>query len=173
MICVIFYEQEMFFLEMENILVFYKNGLGFTGGTLVISRSSSLSCLLCSLSSSIDVLVSKYYLFLTNFYKNLVKILLLMFCLCGLWLIAESLWLSSALAVLLAIVFVVICSVMAITAILKGQTVSPRMLPKMDDESSFFNLFTAVPVIVTAFTFHFNGKNSTFFSILVSFYVTF
>ncbi|XP_015074470.1 amino acid transporter AVT6C-like [Solanum pennellii] len=68
----------------------------------------------------------------------------------------ESLWLSSALAVLLAIVFVVICSVMAITAILKGQTVTPRMLPKMDDETSFLNLFTAVPVIVTAFTFHFN-----------------
>lgn len=68
----------------------------------------------------------------------------------------ESLWLSSALAVLLAIVFVVICSVMAITAILKGQTVNPRMFPKMDNETSFFNLFTAVPVIVTAFTFHFN-----------------
>ncbi|XP_059317957.1 amino acid transporter AVT6C-like [Lycium ferocissimum] len=68
----------------------------------------------------------------------------------------ESLWLSSALAVLLAIVFVVICSVMAITAILKGKTVSPRMLPQMDNETSFFNLFTAVPVIVTAFTFHFN-----------------
>ncbi|OIT35377.1 PREDICTED: probable sodium-coupled neutral amino acid transporter 6 [Nicotiana attenuata] len=68
----------------------------------------------------------------------------------------ESLWLSSALAVLLAIVFVVICSVMAIIAILKGKTVSPRMLPQMDHQTSFFNLFTAVPVIVTAFTFHFN-----------------
>ncbi|KAJ8542054.1 hypothetical protein K7X08_016920 [Anisodus acutangulus] len=68
----------------------------------------------------------------------------------------ESLWLSSALAVLLAIVFVVICSVMAITEILKGKTVSPRMLPQMDNGTSFFNLFTAVPVIVTAFTFHFN-----------------
>ncbi|XP_016455558.1 amino acid transporter AVT6C-like [Nicotiana tabacum] len=68
----------------------------------------------------------------------------------------ESLWLSSALAVLLAIVFVVICSVMAIIAILKGKTASPRMLPRMDNQTSFFNLFTAVPVIVTAFTFHFN-----------------
>ncbi|XP_016500174.2 amino acid transporter AVT6C [Nicotiana tabacum] len=68
----------------------------------------------------------------------------------------ESLWLSSALAVLLAIVFVVICSVMVIIAILKGKTVSPRMLPQMDNQTSFFNLFTAVPVIVTAFTFHFN-----------------
>lgn len=68
----------------------------------------------------------------------------------------ESLWLSSALAVLLAIIFVVICSVMAIIAITKGKTVSPRMLPQMDNETSFFNLFTAVPVIVTAFTFHFN-----------------
>ncbi|CAN4087453.1 unnamed protein product [Withania somnifera] len=72
----------------------------------------------------------------------------------------ESLWLSSALAVLLAVVFVVICSVMAITAILKGHTVSPRMFPKMDNGTSFFNLFTAVPVIVTAFTFHFNAMSS-------------
>lgn len=64
----------MFFLDKENILVFYKNGLGFTGGTRVISRSSSLSCLLCSLSSSIDVLVSKKTTFyLTKNYTKLVK----------------------------------------------------------------------------------------------------
>ncbi|CAH9113098.1 unnamed protein product [Cuscuta europaea] len=81
----------------------------------------------------------------------------------------ESLWWSSALAVLLAAVFVGICVVMAIYALFCGQTETPRLLPQLDSSASFFNLFTAVPVIVTAFTFHFNvhpigielGKAST------------
>lgn len=68
----------------------------------------------------------------------------------------ESLWLSSAIAIILAVVFVGICSVMAIIAIVKGQIVRPRMLPELNSTSSFFNLFTAIPVIVTAFAFHFN-----------------
>lgn len=65
---------------------------------------------------------------------------------------------SSAVSVVLAIVFVGICSVMAITALIQGETKSPRLLPDLEDGVSFFNLFTAFPVIVTAFTFHFNGK---------------
>ncbi|KAL2558399.1 Transmembrane amino acid transporter family protein [Forsythia ovata] len=68
----------------------------------------------------------------------------------------ESLWLSSAVSVFLAVVFVGICSVMAITALVKGETITPRLVPQLDNGTSFFNLFTAVPVIVTAFTFHFN-----------------
>ncbi|CAH9101554.1 unnamed protein product [Cuscuta epithymum] len=81
----------------------------------------------------------------------------------------ESLWWSSALAVLLSVVFVGICIVMAIYALFCGHTETPRLLPQLDSSASFFNLFTAVPVIVTAFTFHFNvhpigielGKAST------------
>ncbi|XP_019255084.1 PREDICTED: putative sodium-coupled neutral amino acid transporter 7 [Nicotiana attenuata] len=68
----------------------------------------------------------------------------------------ESLWFSSAVAILLAIVFVGICTVMAVIAIAEGQIVRPRMLPELNSTSSFFNLFTAIPVIVTAFAFHFN-----------------
>ncbi|EEF41531.1 amino acid transporter, putative [Ricinus communis] len=68
----------------------------------------------------------------------------------------ESLRFSSAMAVILAVVFVGICSVMAISAIIEGKTKSPRLLPHLDNQVSFFDLFTAVPVIVTAFTFHFN-----------------
>ncbi|KAK6156045.1 hypothetical protein DH2020_010293 [Rehmannia glutinosa] len=68
----------------------------------------------------------------------------------------ESLWLSSAVSVFLAVVFVGICSVMAITALIQGETKTPRILPQLDNGVSFFNLFTAIPVIVTAFTFHFN-----------------
>ncbi|XP_059666817.1 amino acid transporter AVT6C [Cornus florida] len=68
----------------------------------------------------------------------------------------ESLRFSSAVSVLLAVVFVGICSVMAFTALLKGEAKTPRLLPQLDNQASFFNLFTAVPVVVTAFTFHFN-----------------
>ncbi|CAH1434425.1 unnamed protein product [Lactuca virosa] len=68
----------------------------------------------------------------------------------------EFLSMSSAVAVLLAIVFVGICSAMAISATVKGETRNIRSLPQLDDQAAFFNLFTAIPVIVTAFTFHFN-----------------
>ncbi|KAK9283255.1 hypothetical protein L1049_011491 [Liquidambar formosana] len=68
----------------------------------------------------------------------------------------ESLRFSSAISVLLAVVFVGISSVMAISALLEGKAKSPRLLPHLDNNASFFELFTAVPVIVTAFTFHFN-----------------
>ncbi|XP_027163209.1 amino acid transporter AVT6C-like [Coffea eugenioides] len=68
----------------------------------------------------------------------------------------ESLWLSSAVSVFLAVVFVGICSVMAIYALARGETRSIRVVPELDNGASFFNLFTAFPVIITAFTFHFN-----------------
>ncbi|EOY17634.1 hypothetical protein QUC31_006821 [Theobroma cacao] len=68
----------------------------------------------------------------------------------------ESLRYSSAISVFLAVLFVAISSVMAILALLEGKTKSPRLLPELDNKTSFFDLFTAVPVIVTAFTFHFN-----------------
>ncbi|CAI9091815.1 OLC1v1026931C1 [Oldenlandia corymbosa var. corymbosa] len=68
----------------------------------------------------------------------------------------DSLWLSSLVSVLLAVAFVAICSVMAILALARGETRSISIVPELKDGTSFFNLFTAVPVIVTAFTFHFN-----------------
>ncbi|XP_062156876.1 amino acid transporter AVT6C [Alnus glutinosa] len=68
----------------------------------------------------------------------------------------ESLKFSSAISVLLAVVFVGISSMMAIFALVEGKAKSPRLLPHLDNQVSFFDLFTAVPVIVTAFTFHFN-----------------
>ncbi|XP_004307706.1 PREDICTED: sodium-coupled neutral amino acid transporter 3-like [Fragaria vesca subsp. vesca] len=68
----------------------------------------------------------------------------------------ESLRFSSAISVLLAVVFVGISSVLAILAIFEGKTKTPRLVPSLDQQTTFFDLFTAVPVIVTAFTFHFN-----------------
>ncbi|RZC55799.1 hypothetical protein C5167_014648 [Papaver somniferum] len=69
---------------------------------------------------------------------------------------AESLRFSSAVSILLAVVFVVISTVMAISALWAGKTNSPKLVPDLVNSSSYFELFTAVPVIVTAFTFHFN-----------------
>ncbi|CDY27234.1 BnaA09g35680D [Brassica napus] len=71
----------------------------------------------------------------------------------------ERLAFSSAVSFLLAVFFVVISSVLAISALMKGQTKSPRLFPDLTNGGSFWNLFTASPVIVTAFTFHFNGEN--------------
>ncbi|KAF3558692.1 hypothetical protein F2Q69_00017746 [Brassica cretica] len=69
----------------------------------------------------------------------------------------DRLALSSAISFLLALLFVVISSVLAIVALVQGKTKSPRLFPDLNNGGqSFFNLFTASPVIVTAFTFHFN-----------------
>ncbi|KAL0740109.1 hypothetical protein Bca4012_081622 [Brassica carinata] len=69
----------------------------------------------------------------------------------------DRLALSSAISFLLALLFVVISSVLAIVALVQGKTKSPRLFPDLNSGGlSFFNLFTASPVIVTAFTFHFN-----------------
>ncbi|OVA17230.1 Amino acid transporter [Macleaya cordata] len=68
----------------------------------------------------------------------------------------EALRFTSAISVFLAVVFVAISTVMAISALWQGKTKSPRLLPNVTNQSSFFELFTAVPIIVAAFTFHFN-----------------
>ncbi|KAM6583111.1 hypothetical protein CsatB_010113 [Cannabis sativa] len=68
----------------------------------------------------------------------------------------ELLKFSSFVSVLLALVFVGICTVMAIIALVQGKTKDPKLVPHLDEHTSFFDLFTAVPIIVAAFTFHFN-----------------
>ncbi|XP_058110522.1 amino acid transporter AVT6C-like [Magnolia sinica] len=68
----------------------------------------------------------------------------------------DSLRFTSAISVLLAVVFMVVSSAMALYALFQGTTESPRWVPDLSGQVSFFDLFTAVPVIVTAFTFHFN-----------------
>ncbi|KAH9702740.1 Amino acid transporter AVT6C [Citrus sinensis] len=77
-------------------------------------------------------------------------------CLIIFLIIIGSLRFSSAISVLLAVIFVAICSVMAIYAVWEGKSKTPKLLPQLDNHVSVFDLFTAVPVIVTAFTFHFN-----------------
>ncbi|CAL4960693.1 unnamed protein product [Urochloa decumbens] len=68
----------------------------------------------------------------------------------------DSLRYTSAISILLAVVFMLISLGIAVYALFKGTATMPRMLPDFSRLSSPFELFTAVPVIVVAFTFHFN-----------------
>ncbi|TVU30727.1 hypothetical protein EJB05_22362, partial [Eragrostis curvula] len=68
----------------------------------------------------------------------------------------DSLRYTSAVSILLAVVFIVISLGISIYAVIKGTVKMPRMFPDFSRLSSPFELFTAVPVIVVAFTFHFN-----------------
>ncbi|KAK8935116.1 hypothetical protein KSP39_PZI013856 [Platanthera zijinensis] len=67
----------------------------------------------------------------------------------------DSLRFTSAISILLAVVFVFISSGMAIYALFSGTIKTPRLFPDFTHQS-FLELFTAIPVLVVAFTFHFN-----------------
>ncbi|KAL5101798.1 hypothetical protein RYX36_006125 [Vicia faba] len=67
----------------------------------------------------------------------------------------DSLKYSSALSILLALVFVVICSSMAVTALSSGKTQSVRLFPDFSRVTAL-DLFTTVPIFVTGFGFHVN-----------------
>ncbi|KAL1559290.1 amino acid transporter AVT6C-like [Salvia divinorum] len=68
----------------------------------------------------------------------------------------DSLRHASAISVLLAAFFVVICSVVAIHALWVGETKTPRLLPDFSGGVSAFSLFTTIPVFATAFGCHVN-----------------
>lgn len=63
---------------------------------------------------------------------------------------------SSAISILLALVFIAISSAMAIYALWKGKTHEMRLLPDFANQVSVFDLFTTIPVLVTGFGFHVN-----------------
>lgn len=71
---------------------------------------------------------------------------------------ADSLRYTSALAVILAFVFLVITAYISVFKLVKGSTGMPRLLPDITDIYSVWKLFTFVPVLVTAYVCHFNGK---------------
>ena len=74
-----------------------------------------------------------------------------------LFMLADSLRYSSALAVALAVVFLVITAGITIIKFFYGSIAMPRLLPNITDITAIWNLFTVVPVLVTAFICHFNG----------------
>ncbi|CAM8987676.1 unnamed protein product [Rhodiola kirilowii] len=68
----------------------------------------------------------------------------------------DSLRYTSALSVALAVVFLVIMMGIFFIKLVSGGIMAPRLLPDLTDMASFWNLFTVVPVLVTAFICHYN-----------------
>ncbi|KAJ1413983.1 Amino acid transporter, transmembrane domain [Sesbania bispinosa] len=68
----------------------------------------------------------------------------------------DSLRFTSALSVGLAVVFLVIAVGISIVKIISGGIEMPRLFPIITDAVSVFELFTVVPVLVTAYICHYN-----------------
>ncbi|KAK6116400.1 hypothetical protein DH2020_049862 [Rehmannia glutinosa] len=68
----------------------------------------------------------------------------------------DSLRHTSAVAVFLAVVFLLITAGICVVKWLNGSTIMPRFLPVATDINSIWALFTVVPVLVTAYVCHFN-----------------
>jgi sodium-coupled neutral amino acid transporter 2 len=68
----------------------------------------------------------------------------------------DSLSFTSALSVALAVVFLVITVGIAVVKLIGGHVAMPRLLPDVTDLTSFWKLFTVVPVLVTAYICHYN-----------------
>ncbi|CAL5407540.1 unnamed protein product [Camellia sinensis] len=70
--------------------------------------------------------------------------------------LCESLKHASAVSILLAVLFVAICSAMALHAMWEGKTQRPRLVPDFANGVSVFDLFTTIPVFATGFGCHVN-----------------
>ncbi|KAF8399238.1 hypothetical protein HHK36_015103 [Tetracentron sinense] len=68
----------------------------------------------------------------------------------------DSLRFTSALSVALAVVFLVITAGITIVKSVNGTVTIPRLFPNVTDMTSFWNIFTVVPVLVTAYICHYN-----------------
>jgi len=69
---------------------------------------------------------------------------------------------TSALSVALAVVFLVITVGIAIIKLISGGVMMPRLIPDVTDLTSLLNLFTVVPVLVTAYICHYNGMEAVY-----------
>lgn len=74
--------------------------------------------------------------------------------------VADSLRFTSALSVALAVVFLVIAVGISVVKIISGGIAMPRLFWVTTDLASVFNLFTVVPVFVTAYICHYNGMQA-------------
>ncbi|MBA0798015.1 hypothetical protein Gohar_008653 [Gossypium harknessii] len=68
----------------------------------------------------------------------------------------DSLRYTSALSVGFAIVFVAITAGVTIVKLMEGKIKMHRLMPKLENQASFWKLFTTVPVLVTAYIYHHN-----------------
>jgi sodium-coupled neutral amino acid transporter 2 len=71
--------------------------------------------------------------------------------------VADSLRFTSALSIGLAVVFLVIAAGISIIKIFSGGIGMPRLFPIITDAASVLDLFTVVPVLMTAYICHYNG----------------
>jgi sodium-coupled neutral amino acid transporter 2 len=71
--------------------------------------------------------------------------------------VADSLRFTSALSIGLAVVFLVIAAGISIIKIISGGIGMPRLFPIITDAASVLDLFTVVPVLMTAYICHYNG----------------
>jgi len=77
--------------------------------------------------------------------------------------LADSLSYTSTISVALAVVFVIITAGIAIVKLIGGQIPMPKLFPVVPDLASVWELFTSVPVLVTAYVCHYNGMNKIWF----------
>eukprot|EP00257_Ricinus_communis_P025235 XP_025012649.1 amino acid transporter AVT6A isoform X2 [Ricinus communis] len=68
----------------------------------------------------------------------------------------DSLRYTSALSVGLAIVFVAITAGVVAIKLMEGGIGMPRLMPELNNQASFWKLFTTVPILVTAYICHHN-----------------
>ncbi|CAK9134057.1 unnamed protein product [Ilex paraguariensis] len=68
----------------------------------------------------------------------------------------DSLRFTSALSVALAVVFLVITVGITVFKLINGSILMPRLFPDVYDLTSFIQLFTVIPVLVTAYICHYN-----------------
>ncbi|KAJ9564090.1 hypothetical protein OSB04_000056 [Centaurea solstitialis] len=68
----------------------------------------------------------------------------------------DSLRYTSALSMALAVVFLVILAGIASVKLMIGGVMLPKLFPHVVDFASLFNLFTVVPILVTAYICHYN-----------------
>ncbi|KAF7129614.1 hypothetical protein RHSIM_Rhsim10G0060600 [Rhododendron simsii] len=68
----------------------------------------------------------------------------------------DSLKITSGISVGLAVVFLVITVGITLIKLINGSISMPRLLPNVTDLTSFLNIFTVVPVLVTAYICHYN-----------------
>ncbi|KAJ0231892.1 Amino acid transporter [Hirschfeldia incana] len=71
----------------------------------------------------------------------------------------DTLRFTSALSLVLAVVFLVITAGIVVTKFYRGGLKKPRLLPNVTDLSSIWKLFTVVPVLVNAYICHPNVHN--------------
>ncbi|KAH9309407.1 hypothetical protein KI387_037318, partial [Taxus chinensis] len=67
-----------------------------------------------------------------------------------------SLKVTSALSVALAVLFVMITAGISVFKLFSGDIHMPRLFPNVVDHASLWKLFTAVPVLITAYLCHYN-----------------